>query len=147
MVNKYIKATIISLCCIITAEVSASSSSAIVPYSTNNDFYRILHGLSPCRKVLEGRHFLAFEDKYPRAPVHILIIPKGNYVDVGDYLIRAKNEEKLEFLDGIKRIIEMKNLSKRGFKLLTNAGNFRWIGGYPHPQTVMHMHVHIVGAG
>ncbi|HRC25986.1 MAG TPA: HIT domain-containing protein, partial [Alphaproteobacteria bacterium] len=49
-------------------------------YDSSNVFARILRGEIPCRRIHEGPHVLAFPDLHPKAPVHILVIPKGAYV-------------------------------------------------------------------
>ena len=48
-------------------------------YDRDNIFARILRGEIPCRKVYEDEHVLAFHDIRPAAPVHVLVIPKGEY--------------------------------------------------------------------
>lgn len=40
-------------------------------------FELIVEGKLPCNKVLESDDFLAFHDIAPKAPIHILIIPKN----------------------------------------------------------------------
>ena len=42
-------------------------------------FSKIVSGEIPCNKVLENEEFLAFHDINPKAPIHILIIPKKEY--------------------------------------------------------------------
>ena len=39
-------------------------------------FCKIVNGEIPNNTVHESEHFLAFHDLYPKAPIHILIIPK-----------------------------------------------------------------------
>ena len=39
-------------------------------------FHKILKGEIPCSKVYEDEHTLAFHDINPKAPIHILVIPK-----------------------------------------------------------------------
>ncbi|MBY0430963.1 MAG: HIT domain-containing protein, partial [Rhodospirillales bacterium] len=58
-------------------------------YDPSNLFARILKGEILCDKVYEDEHALAFHDIHPQAPVHILVIPKGGYVDVDDFAARA----------------------------------------------------------
>ena len=54
------------------------------PYDRNNVFARILRGELPCKKVYEDEFALAFHDIHPLAPVHVLVIPKGEYVSQAD---------------------------------------------------------------
>ena len=42
-------------------------------------FEKIVAGEIPCNKVLENDKFLAFNDINPKAPIHILIIPKKHF--------------------------------------------------------------------
>lgn len=107
-------------------------------YDSNNVFYKIIHKEIKTNIVLEGDHFLAFHDITPKAPVHILIISKGNYVDYNDFIENADDSEILDFNKGISKIIKMMKLEKYGFQLISNAGKFG-------NQEVMHMHVHILG--
>ena len=48
-------------------------------YDRNNVFARILRGEEPCIRVYEDEFALAFENNRPAAPVHVLVIPKGEY--------------------------------------------------------------------
>ena len=54
----------------------------VADYDTNNVFAKILRGEIPCSKVYENEYALAFNDIAPQAPVHVLVIPKGQYVSV-----------------------------------------------------------------
>ncbi|MBT7583309.1 MAG: HIT domain-containing protein, partial [Kordiimonadaceae bacterium] len=46
-------------------------------YDSENIFAKILRGEIPCNKVYEDEYALAFHDINPQAPVHTLVIPKG----------------------------------------------------------------------
>src|SRR4026207_1947805 len=61
-------------------------------YDRNNIFSRILRGELPCKKVYEDDHALAFHDINPQAPVHVLVIPKGEYVSNMDFSATAPTE-------------------------------------------------------
>src|SRR5919107_643373 len=62
------------------------------PYDDGNIFARILRGELPCKKVYEDEHALAFHDINPQAPVHVLVIPKGEYVSNMDFSATAPSE-------------------------------------------------------
>jgi len=49
-------------------------------YDNNNVFAKILRDELPWMKVYKVEYILAFEDKYPKAPIHILVIPKDDYI-------------------------------------------------------------------
>ena len=61
-------------------------------YDRNNVFARILRGELPCKKVYEDDFALAFHDINPQAPVHVLVIPKGEYVSNMDFSAAAPTE-------------------------------------------------------
>lgn len=46
------------------------------PYDPQNVFAKILRGEIPCKAIFENEWVLAFYDIAPKAPVHVLIIPK-----------------------------------------------------------------------
>ena len=51
-------------------------------YDKSNIFAKILRGEIPCEKVYENKYVLSFYDINPKKKLHILIIPKGEYVDL-----------------------------------------------------------------
>ena len=53
-------------------------------YDDGNIFAKILRGEIPFKKIAEDEHTLAFEDINPLRAVHVLVIPKGDYVDWRD---------------------------------------------------------------
>ena len=48
-----------------------------MPYDADNIFAKILRGEIPAKKLYEDEFALAFADINPKAPVHVLVIPKG----------------------------------------------------------------------
>jgi histidine triad (HIT) family protein len=107
-------------------------------YNPQNIFAKILRGEIPCQPVFENDHVLAFADIHPKAPVHILVVPKGAYVDAHDFYARGSDEEIVAFQRAVADIIRTKNLHEAGFRLIANAG----VNG---GQEVPHYHVHILG--
>jgi len=111
-----------------------------LPYDDTNIFARILRGEMPCSKVYEDDHALAFNDIFPQAPTHILVIPKGPYVSWDDFSERASDAEIGGFVRAVGRIARDKGLVADGYRLLANVG--RHSG-----QEVPHLHVHIFAGG
>jgi histidine triad (HIT) family protein len=107
-------------------------------YDKNNIFAKIIRGEIPCNKVYENENILAFHDISKVAPVHILVIPKGEYVSFTDFTSRATNDEIGNFFKKIKEIAEEFGVDKSGYRLITNIGS-------DASQTVPHFHVHIIG--
>ena len=54
-------------------------------YDKNNIFAKILRGKIPCKKVYENDYVLAFYDVNPQKKIHVLVIPKGEYLDLNDF--------------------------------------------------------------
>ena len=50
-------------------------------YNEDNIFAKILNKDAKADVVLENDHVLCILDKYPRLPVHILVLPKGKFTD------------------------------------------------------------------
>ena len=81
-------------------------------YDPDNIFAKILRGEIPNKTVYENEHVLAFEDINPQAPVHILVIPKGPYIDMGDFSKKASEEEQIAFSRSIGDIAKILELEK-----------------------------------
>ena len=73
-------------------------------YDPANIFARILRGEIPCDKVYEDDHVLAFRDLHPQATVHVLVVPKGAYVDQADFGANASDAELAAFARALARI-------------------------------------------
>lgn len=107
-------------------------------YDENNIFAKILRGEIPCDKVYEDDHVLAFRDINPKAPVHVLVIPKGPYVSISDFGAHASAEELTAFYHAVSKIAYDLGLEEDGFRTIANTGIH---GG----QEVPHFHIHILG--
>ena len=107
-------------------------------YDDGNIFARILRGEIPCKKVYEDDHALAFHDINPQAPVHVLVIPKGQYVSMCDFAAQASPEEQAGFLRAVGKTAAALGLDEGGYRILANHG------ANAH-QEVPHFHVHIFG--
>ncbi|MBP7062685.1 histidine triad nucleotide-binding protein [Ferrovibrio sp.] len=107
-------------------------------YDPNNIFARILRGEIPCKKVHESAHSLAFHDINPLAPIHVLVIPKGPYVDFDDFSAKASAEEQADYLKAIGDTARVVGADAGGYRLLSNCG-------VNANQEVPHLHMHIFG--
>lgn len=107
-------------------------------YDTNNIFARILRGEIPNKTVLNTPHTLVFHDINPAAPVHVLAIPKGAYVDFSDFAARAPEAEIVDFHRACAEVCDMLGLEEGGYRAITNAGAHGM-------QEVPHYHLHIIG--
>lgn len=105
-------------------------------YDKNNIFSRILRGEIPCKKVYEDAHVLAFEDIQPAAPVHVLVIPKGEYCSFNDFALHG-GKHVGEFFNSLHKVVQQLGVAESGYRLITNHGA-------DAAQTVHHFHVHIL---
>jgi diadenosine tetraphosphate (Ap4A) HIT family hydrolase len=107
-------------------------------YDRNNIFAKILRGEIPCKKVYEDEHVLAFHDIHPQAPVHVLVIPKGDYVSMDDFTADAPAELVAGFMRGVGIVARQLELTEPGYRILANIGP-------DSGQEVPHLHIHIFG--
>ncbi len=107
-------------------------------YDSDNIFAKILKGDIPCNKAYEDEYVLAFHDIAPQAPVHVLVIPKGQYVSIDDFGANASEAEIAGFYRAVAQITKDLGLTQDGFRSIANTGEH---GG----QEVPHFHMHILG--
>ena len=110
-------------------------------YDDNNIFAKILRGevpLKPEEKIYENDFVLSFYDINPKKKIHALVIPKGQYVDLDDFINRASEKEIAELIKGISVVAKKLGVSSGGYRSLTNLG----VNG---GQEVPHLHFHIFG--
>ncbi|WP_286829413.1 MULTISPECIES: histidine triad nucleotide-binding protein [Kordiimonas] len=107
-------------------------------YDTNNIFAKILRGEIPCNKVYEDEFALAFHDINPQAPVHVLVIPKGEYVSMADFSAEAPADLMVGFFRAVGKVADELGLVEPGYRMLANAGE------NAH-QEVPHLHIHLFG--
>ena len=97
-------------------------------------FCKIVNKEIPSNIVAENDDFLAFHDINPKAPVHILAIPKqhvDSFHDVDASIMSGMSEF-------IKEVAVKMGIDKTGYRVITNIGED---GG----QEVKHLHFHILG--
>jgi histidine triad (HIT) family protein len=111
-------------------------------YDDQNIFAKILRGEIPNRTVLETEHSLAFHDIRPQAPVHVLVIPKGAFVNFDHFGAEASDAEVLDFTRLVGRLCGdlgvAPSVGGAGYRLISNCH----VAGV---QEVPHMHVHLIG--
>ena len=107
-------------------------------YDPNNVFARILRGEIPCQKVYEDEHVLAFHDISPQTPMHLLVIPKGEYVSLDDFSKKASVAEMAALVRALGHIGREQGVAETGYRVLSNTGPAAH-------QEVPHFHVHLFG--
>jgi histidine triad (HIT) family protein len=97
-------------------------------------FCKIVNKEIPSNIILESDEFLAFHDINPKAPVHILVIPKIH--------VNSFNEVDGQIMSNmttfIQDVAKEVHIDKSGYRVITNIGEN---GG----QEVKHLHFHVLG--
>ncbi len=101
-------------------------------------FTKIINKEIPANIVYETEDILAFKDIDPKAPVHVLIIPKIEIPKITD--IKGSEHSALlgKMFDAANKIAEDMGIDEDGFRLVLNCGKN---GG----QAVFHIHMHLLG--
>ena len=99
-------------------------------------FCKIIKGEIPNNTVHENDNFLAFHDLYPKAPIHILIIPKAHV----DCFQDVSPETMAGLTTFAQEVASKVGVDKSGYRLITNNGDD---GG----QEIHHLHFHLLGGG
>ncbi len=101
-------------------------------------FSKIINKEIPADIIYETDKILAFKDIDPKAPVHVLIIPKQEIPKVTD--IHGNRDAHLlgDMFDAANKIAKDMNIAEDGFRIVINCGSN---GG----QAVYHLHMHLLG--
>ena len=108
-----------------------------MPYDKTNIFAKILRGEAKAKSVYEDEHVLCFKDIFPKAKIHILVIPKNEYTNIYDFSKNATDIEKQSIFQAFEKIIELYEIQKSGCRIITNHGN-------DGRQEVSHLHFHLL---
>lgn len=101
-------------------------------------FCGIAEGKIPSQKVFEDDSVVAFRDLSPKAPVHVLIVPKKHIQSVAQFQAEDKDVAAHIFVDVAPKLAKDLGIAEDGFRLVINTGKN---GG----QSVNHLHVHLLG--
>lgn len=99
-------------------------------------FEKIIHGEIPSEKVFENERIIAIKDIHPRAPVHLLIIPKK----VIPNLQSVEKEDlylMIEIVDIAQKLAKEFNIED-GYRMVVNNGEMAG-------QEIFHLHFHLLG--
>ncbi len=100
-------------------------------------FCEIAAGRAPARRVFEDPEVVAFHDIQPKAPTHILLIPRKHIESLLE--LRADDDRLVGAL--VRRARELARalgIADSGFRLVLNCGAD---AGY----SVFHVHLHLLG--
>ncbi len=97
-------------------------------------FCKIINKEIPSEIILEDDDFMAFHDINPKAPVHILAIPKSHV----DSFSEVSSSMMADMTIFIQNVAKEMDIEKSGYRVITNIGDN---GG----QEVKHLHFHVLG--
>jgi histidine triad (HIT) family protein len=107
------------------------------PYDNQNIFAKILRGEAPCVKLYEDAHAFAFMDIMPRAPGHLLVIPKTparNILDIPADALAAMMPAVQKLARAAKTALDADGVLVMQFSEPASG------------QVVFHLHVHVIPA-
>lgn len=99
-------------------------------------FCRIASGEVPSKKVYEDEHVFAFEDIDPKAPTHVLIVPKKHFAGLKE--AQAEDAEVIGRCHLAAAEIARQREIEQGYRTVLNVGPGAG-------QSVFHLHVHLLG--
>lgn len=98
-------------------------------------FCRIASGAIPVSLIAENEYAVAFRDIAPKAPVHVLVIPRRHIASLSE----ADDSAELgQIVSLAAEVARQEGLSEAGYRVVTNTGPD---GG----QSVPHLHFHVLG--
>ncbi|GAB4252969.1 MAG: histidine triad nucleotide-binding protein [Thermoleophilia bacterium] len=100
-------------------------------------FCKILRGEIPADKVLENEDFIAIRDINPKAPVHVLVIPREHVPSLAA-ISHWDDDLSGRMLRVATEVAELTGIRETGYRVVSNAGP-------DAGQEVDHLHVHVLG--
>jgi histidine triad (HIT) family protein len=100
-------------------------------------FCQIAAGEKPSTILYEDERCVVFQDLHPRAPVHVLVVPKKHIPSLNEDL--AEDEALLGHLLVVAaRMAKEKGIDGAGYRIVINTNA-------EAGQTVFHLHMHVMG--
>ena len=96
-------------------------------------FCKIVAGEIPSERVAEDTDWIAINDIHPKAPIHVLVIPR-QHIELDE----VNGELAGKLLLAARDIARKLGIDKTGFRVIINHGEH---GG----QEIPHLHLHILG--
>lgn len=101
-------------------------------------FCKMVCGAIPVTLVCQNDAAIVIRDIAPKAPVHMLVIPKRHAKDMISWSVEAQSDEWGKVMDLSTQAAKDENIVENGFRIVINTG----IDG---GQTVGHLHLHLLG--
>ncbi|WP_410569416.1 histidine triad nucleotide-binding protein [Amycolatopsis sp. cmx-4-61] len=100
-------------------------------------FERIIGGEVPADVVYQDASTFAFRDIRPQARVHVLVVPRKRYRNVGE-LAAADPQLLSEVVATARKVAELEGILESGYRVVFNTDS-------DAGQTVFHVHAHVLG--
>ncbi len=100
-------------------------------------FCRVIRGDFGTTFVAESAHGVAFRDIEPKAPVHVLVVPRQHIASL-DAFSESDDSIAADLLRLATRVAAQEGIVESGYRVLTN-------NGADAGQTVFHLHFHVLG--
>jgi len=99
-------------------------------------FCRVVAGSIPASLVYESPTVIAFRDIHPKAPTHVLVIPKEHVASLMD--LKPEHSKLLgDIHQAIQAVARQEKVEHNGFRVAVNNGS-------DSGQTVPHLHYHVL---
>ena len=108
------------------------------PYDDQNILAKVIRGDLPSNVVVDSEHSIAIHDIAPLAAIHVLVIPKGDYVSFEDFAANASDAEIADLMRTIGKAATETGADAQGYRILANTGKRAG-------QEIPHLHVHLFG--
>ena len=100
-------------------------------------FCKIIAGEIPSQLVAEDTDWIAINDIHPKAPVHVLIIPRKHIASIAD--LETEDQSLAgKLMLAVRQVGEKLGIAKNGYRVMISHGEH---GG----QEVPHLHIHVLG--
>ena len=100
-------------------------------------FCRIVAGEIPSDQVFSDDQVIAFRDIAPKAPVHVLVIPRRHLDSLAD-LTEADAQLTAALIAAANEAARRERVADSGYRIVTNIGD-------DAGQSVGHLHLHVLG--
>jgi histidine triad (HIT) family protein len=98
-------------------------------------FCRISRHKAPAEYIYEDETVFVIKDRFPKAPVHLLVIPRKHIARID--ALNTEDNGLIVHLFEVVRLIAVKYHLEAGYRVIINSGA-------EAGQTVSHLHVHII---
>jgi len=100
-------------------------------------FCKIAAGEIPADKIYEDDHVIAFRDIAPKAPTHVLVIPRRHISTLND--LRPDDSELIgRMYLAAREVAHQEGIAEDGYRTVVNCNSAAG-------QTVFHIHLHLLG--